>query len=311
MNAILKIDPEFEAMCPPLTKDEYQQLEENIMDEGLVITPLIVWDDTIIDGHNRYKICQQHPDIEYQLHEKQFGNRYEVISWICKNQLGRRNLTPQQKKYLIGQRYEAEKLAHGGDRKSSDTKSSDQIGHLIEDKSTRAHIASETHTSEGYVQRANHYARGVDAAEEVLPGIKQEILSGTIRPKEPDVAAIARAAPEERRQKVEALRITPDKSNRKVSASIASGRPATAKRQELQEIRNIYIDMFPDDTPAPTSEDSILETLHGAVVDMIRVCDTLFSDFPRLLLDNAYKAKVIAIMQEPKNYILQIEGARQ
>ena len=290
MNAILKIDPEFEAMCPPLTEDEYQQLEENIMDEGLVITPLIVWDDTIIDGHNRYKICQQHPDIEYQLHEKQFGNRYEVISWICKNQLGRRNLTPQQKKYLIGQRYEAEKLAHGGDRKSSDAKSSDQFGHLIEDKRTRAHIASETHTSEGYVQRANHYARGVDAAEEVLPGIKQEILSCTIRPKEPDVAAIARAAPEERRQKVEALRITPDKSNRKVSAST---------------------EMLPDDTPAPTSEDSILETLHGAVVDMIRVCDTLFSDFPRLLLDNAYKAKVIAIMQEPKNYILQIEGARQ
>ena len=311
MNAILKIDPEFEAMCPPLTEDEYQQLEENIMDEGLVITPLIVWEGTIIDGHNRYKICQQHPDIEYQLHEKQFGNRYEVISWICKNQLGRRNLTPQQKKYLIGQRYEAEKLAHGGDRKSSDAKSSDQFGHLIEDKSTRAHIASETHTSEGYVQRANHYARGVDAAEEVIPGIKQEILSGTIRPKEPDVAAIARAAPEERGQKVEALRITPDKGNRKASASLASGRPATAKRQELQEIRDIYTEMLPDDTPAPTSEDSILETLHGAVVDMIRVCDTLFSDFPRLLSEYAYKAKVIDIMQEPKNYILQIEGARQ
>ncbi len=311
MNAILKIDPEFEAMCPPLTEDEYRQLEENIISEGLVLMSLIVWDGTIIDGHNRYKICQQHPDIEYQIYEKQFGNRYEAISWICKNQLGRRNLTPQQKKYLIGQRYEAEKLAHGGDRKSSDAKSSGQIGHLIEDKSTRAHIASETHTSEGYVQRANHYARGVDAAEEVLPGIKQEILSGTIRPKEPDVAAIARAAPEERRQKVEALRITPDKSNRKATVNTASGRPATAKRQELQEIRDIYTDMLTDDAPAPASEDSILETLRGAVIDMIRVCDTLFSDFPRLLSDNAYKAKVIAIMQEPKQYILEIEGVRQ
>ena len=44
---------------------------------------------------------------------------------------------------------------------------------------------------------------------------------------------------------------------------------------------------------------------------MIRVCDTLFTDFPRLLSDSSYKAKVIDIMQEPKNYILQIEGARQ
>lgn len=311
MNAILKIDPEFEAMCPPLTEDEYQQLEENIMDEGLVITPLIVWDGTIIDGHNRYKICQQHPDIEYQLHEKQFGNRYEVISWICKNQLGRRNLTPQQKKYLIGQRYEAEKMAYGGDRTSNIAKASDNSCHLLTAKRTRKRIADEAGISEGSVQNANKYAKGVDAAEEVLPGIKQELLSGAIRPKEPDVAAIARAAPEERRQKVEALRITPDKGNRKAIASLASGRPATAKRQELQEIRDIYTEMLPDDTPAPTSEDSILETLHGAVVDMIRVCDTLFSDFPRLLSDNAYKAKVITIMQEPKQYILEIEGVRQ
>ena len=114
MNPVLTIDPEFEAKCPPLTEDELSQLEENILEEGLVLMPLIVWNDTIVDGHNRYRIAQAHPGIGFRTHEKQFNNRYEALSWICKNQLGRRNLTPQQKKYLIGQRYKAEKQTEKG-----------------------------------------------------------------------------------------------------------------------------------------------------------------------------------------------------
>ncbi len=61
MNPVLTIDPEFEAKCPPLTEDELSQLEENILEEGLVLMPLIVWNDTIVDGHNRYRIAQTHP----------------------------------------------------------------------------------------------------------------------------------------------------------------------------------------------------------------------------------------------------------
>ena len=76
--------------------------------------------------NKRYRIAQAHPGIEFRTHEKQFNNRYEALSWICKNQLGRRNLTPQQKKYLIGERYDAEKKAHGGDRKSGQVKSTVQ-----------------------------------------------------------------------------------------------------------------------------------------------------------------------------------------
>lgn len=148
MNPVLTIDPEFEAKCPPLTEDELSQLEENILEEGLVLMPLIVWNDTIVDGHNRYRIAQAHPGIGFRTHEKQFNNRYEALSWICKNQLGRRNLTPQQKKYLIGQRYDAEKKTHGGDRKSNLPESSGQNDHLIAAQKTRERIASETGTSE-------------------------------------------------------------------------------------------------------------------------------------------------------------------
>lgn len=111
----LKIDKEFAEKIPPLTKEEYEQLESNILADGCVINPLIVWNGVIVDGHNRYRILQDHPEIPFQVHEKEFSDRYEVIAWICKNQLGRRNLTPAQRKYLIGKQYEAEKARHGFD----------------------------------------------------------------------------------------------------------------------------------------------------------------------------------------------------
>ena len=57
----LRIDPEFEEKIPPLTDDEFTQLEANIMAEGALLSPLIVWDGVIVDGHNRYRIIQKHP----------------------------------------------------------------------------------------------------------------------------------------------------------------------------------------------------------------------------------------------------------
>ena len=59
----LRIDEEFEKLVPPLTDEEYRQLEENIVLEGTVLMPLMVWNGTVIDGHNRYKIIRKHPDV--------------------------------------------------------------------------------------------------------------------------------------------------------------------------------------------------------------------------------------------------------
>ena len=93
----LKIDPEFQNQIPPLTDDEYKQLEENILKEGKLLSPLIVWNNTLVDGHNRYAILQKHPEICFSTMPLRFESREEVLAWICKNQLGRRNLTPEQK----------------------------------------------------------------------------------------------------------------------------------------------------------------------------------------------------------------------
>lgn len=48
----LKVDPEFQGKIPPLTFEELEQLEKNIVNDGKVINPIIVWNGLIVDGHN-------------------------------------------------------------------------------------------------------------------------------------------------------------------------------------------------------------------------------------------------------------------
>ncbi len=71
----LKIDPEFQSQIPPLTDDEFKQLEENILKEGKLISPLIVWGNTLVDGHNRYAILQEHPEIYFSTMPLPFESR--------------------------------------------------------------------------------------------------------------------------------------------------------------------------------------------------------------------------------------------
>ena len=100
----------------------------------------------------------------------------------------------------MGQRYEAEKQAHGGERKATD-----KICPLTSSHQTRASIAQEAKVSEGFVQNAAGYAKGVDAAEDAVPGTRAKILSGEVKPTAAELAAVSRAAPEERPALVEEI----------------------------------------------------------------------------------------------------------
>ena len=108
----LKIDPEFQNQINPPSFEETHQLEMNILKEERVLNPIITWNGYIVDGHTRYQVLRKYPFIPFEVIEKEFANRYEALVWICKNQLGRRNLTPEQKKFLIGKQVEAEKQSN-------------------------------------------------------------------------------------------------------------------------------------------------------------------------------------------------------
>lgn len=95
---MLQINQEFKKLIPPLSKEEFNQLEQNILKDGCR-DPLVVWNDTIIDGHNRYEICQKH-DLNFNVDHYDFDSGLKAKEWMILNQFGKRNISNYQRAEL-------------------------------------------------------------------------------------------------------------------------------------------------------------------------------------------------------------------
>jgi hypothetical protein len=169
------IREEFKSLIPPLTADEFQQLEANILAEG-VRDPLVLWQDgeelVLIDGHNRFTICTTHA-LKFQHKILSFASEDDAKKWMVTNQLGRRNLSPEQQSYLRGLRYLQEKSQ--GQR--TDLTSGQNVK-KSEGETTAAKLGAEFNVSERTIVRDGEFVKGIDKLEEEMPGQRLEILSG-------------------------------------------------------------------------------------------------------------------------------------
>lgn len=95
----MKIKEEFKKLIPALSVEEYKQLEENCLAEG-IRESIITWNGYIIDGHNRYEIATKH-DLKYESIDKSFDSEDDVKEWMICNQFGRRNLSNFQRSVLV------------------------------------------------------------------------------------------------------------------------------------------------------------------------------------------------------------------
>jgi hypothetical protein len=169
----IRILPELEELIPPLREEEFLQLEENILREGCR-EPLLVWprhadEHLLIDGHNRLRICRTH-QLNFSLRQVFFHSLAEAKDFMIANQLGRRNLNPQQASYLRGMRFRLEKLEKGKyDRKRA------------EQGKTAARLAEEYKLSPATIERDGTFAHGLDIIAEANPDFKKRILSGRVR----------------------------------------------------------------------------------------------------------------------------------
>jgi len=100
-NNMIEIKKEFKDLIPPLTKEEFKQLENNCMSEG-IREKILTWNGFIIDGHNRYEIATRW-DLDFETESKHFDNEEAVKEWMILNQFGRRNLQPLQRIKLSAQ----------------------------------------------------------------------------------------------------------------------------------------------------------------------------------------------------------------
>ncbi len=164
MKKKVKVDREFQSLIPPLTPDEYKQLEANLIADGCR-DPLVTWQGVLLDGHNRLEICNR-LGIEYQTVPKlSINNRTEAKDWIITNQLGRRNLQPFQRAELalkLKPSIEAaakEKYNKTVGRPKSSMKSTTKSTKPID---TRKTLAEKAGVSEDTIRKAEHIIEHAD-----------------------------------------------------------------------------------------------------------------------------------------------------
>ncbi len=93
------VNEELKAYIDPLTPDELDALERSIVAEGCR-DALVLWNDLLIDGHNRYAICQKHGLPFNTVQATQFKNMDDVHLWMIDQHLGRRSVSDFQRGVL-------------------------------------------------------------------------------------------------------------------------------------------------------------------------------------------------------------------
>ena len=211
---------ELRDLIPPLQEEEANQLERNILKEGCR-EALLIWQTTanvldtnstetsavyiLVDGHNRYGICLKHK-LNFKIHLISFDSLKEVRDYMIDNQLGRRNLIPEQASYLRGLRYNTEKLEkgkytredHKGQNVPYDLKGNESTekvkeihkgqnvpyGSMAKKESTSARLSKQYNVSEKTIKRDAEFAEGLNL---LSPELKKDILSGRIKAKKSNI----------------------------------------------------------------------------------------------------------------------------
>lgn len=186
------IDDEYLNLCIRLKDEEFRYLKAGVLSEGFR-NPLVVWKghNILLDGHTRYRIWKSDKSGTLKppsLIEIDLPDRDTAHDWIINNQLGRRNCTRQQKFYLRGKRYLAEKKREGAPKNNvnagkNEEKQLTQTGAVVSGKRKRttAQIGEEFCVSRNTIARDASYAKVIDELAE-LSGkeAKEAVLSGGV-----------------------------------------------------------------------------------------------------------------------------------
>jgi DNA modification methylase len=95
----LKINPEYEKLLPKVPKEEYNALAESIKMEGQHYPIVVNKEGVILDGHNRFRICQE-LGITPKVEVKAFPNKLLEKKFVIETNLRRRHLNDFQKAEL-------------------------------------------------------------------------------------------------------------------------------------------------------------------------------------------------------------------
>lgn len=159
----------FKNLIPPLTHEEFEQLEQNCLNDG-IREPLIVWNDILIDGHNRLLIAKKY-SLPYQTKAMHFDNEKDAEAWIIKNQFGRRNLSAYDRSVLALKLKPiiAEKAKEQQGTRTDICQKSDKSS--VDTKKELAKVAGVSHDTIAKVEKIERQA---------TPEVKAQVKNGTL-----------------------------------------------------------------------------------------------------------------------------------
>ena len=175
----MKINPKFQSLIPPLSPEELAQLEANLVADGCR-DPLVTWNGILLDGHNRHAICTR-LGIEFETRAIELQDEDAAMDWIETNQLGRRNLQPQQISVLRGNIYNRRKKAQHRPEKRDQNDP-------VNPKRTAEIVAAETGVSAATIKRDGKIAAEVAADPELQAAIANRTEFKKVRKKKRKVA---------------------------------------------------------------------------------------------------------------------------
>ena len=252
MNIV--VNEELKAYIDPLTPEEHDALERSILAEGCR-DALVLWGDVLVDGHNRYGICQKHGLPFQTVQNTRFQSMEDVHLWMIDQHLGRRSVSDFQrgvlalrKREIVAERRARAAAAFVAGNAQAETQPEESSATATpaaasvappEDLSSREAIARAARLSSSQVVMIEKIQK--QAAPELVAAVK----SGTISlnaaaavatlPAEEQVAAAA-AGKDELKQAAKRVREAKRKTREEAAPKNADEAPQSADASNADEL---------------------------------------------------------------------------
>lgn len=326
----LIIDPVLKSLIPPLSDEEFRQLEENIKNEGCR-DALVIWQGTIVDGHNRYKICQEY-GIKFKTEDKEFADRDEAAEWIIRNQFGRRNLSLAQrcelamklKPAIQKKAKENLKTSTGGNIPRPLTKSSKpeksfntrkelaEIAGVSEDTISKVEKIHEKGTPE-QIERARKGGKG-NSVNAIYNEVTGKTKPTKVKAEEPTTKQTEvekrqgnppdKAVPEENSEPIR--RVAPDSLQAELAGIRLKREPLT--KEEKARMDKSIADMRNPDRVVVTTIDDAIEELRCNLGTPLWSLENILQRHIDLLKDKENNKKIMAVLSEAVATINEWKG---
>jgi hypothetical protein len=158
MNTELQILPEIADLLPPLSEKEFDGIETDILQRG-VLAPLVIWNDVLVDGHHRYKICEKH-SLPFHVRKLDFDSIQSAKLWAWQHQENRRNLTPFQR-IEIALQFKPQ-IAENAKKRMLAGKKTNPTPTSVKGKETRDELAALANVGHDTVVKAEYITANAD-----------------------------------------------------------------------------------------------------------------------------------------------------